>query len=138
MDKRVFVPVRRPVRNRSKGWLTRAVSRAPYWCDLCQLGDAMYAPFVEALKARFSHQAADIEARACLRAGLGLAELDAAYASTGERADTGLRVMGNTVWRYQCSGVCVCEPVAGERIVLIYEPVEATCSRCASYMENQK
>jgi hypothetical protein len=33
-----------------------------------------------------------------------------------------LRVMGNPVWRYQASGVCVCEAVVGDRIVLIYEP----------------
>ncbi len=80
----------------------------------------MFQPFVAALQARFAHRAADIEARACVRTGKTLAELD--QASADSRADTGLRVMGKPVWRYQASGVCVCEAVEGDRIVLIYEP----------------
>jgi hypothetical protein len=132
MQKRAFNSSRRPAR--AKGWLTTPAleaPQAPYWCDLCQLGDAMYQPFVDALKARFSHRAADIELRACMRAGHGLAELDAMHAATGARVDTGLRVMGNPVWRYQGSGVCVCEALPGDRVMLIYEPGEGENNRRA-------
>jgi len=83
----------------------------------------MYPPFVAALQARFAHRAADIEARTCVRTDKTLAELDA---EAGARADTGLRVMGHPVWRYQASGMCVCEALLGDHIVLIYEPGSLT------------
>jgi hypothetical protein len=111
------------LRTGQPGWLLRpATSRMPYWCDVCQIGDAMFVPFVEALKARFAHRAADIEARACLRTGLPLIALDLQHGGADTRVDTGLRVFGNPVWRYQASGICVCETLAGDHIVLIYEP----------------
>jgi hypothetical protein len=119
-----------------RGWLSRTAACTPYWCDVCQLGDAMYQPFVAALQARFAHRAADIEARACVRTGKTLAELDAA-AGTDARADTGLRVMGKPVWRYQASGVCVCEAVVGDRIVLIYEPGALTRRATRKQQESQ-
>ncbi|MGF6766175.1 hypothetical protein P3T24_006521 [Paraburkholderia sp. GAS33] len=141
MQKRPSYTSRRPVRLRRPGWLVRGAPREPYWCDLCQLGDAMFQPFIEALKARFSHRAADIDLRACIRTGQRLIDLDAVQAldaASGARADTGLRVMGNPVWRYQGSGVCVCEAVAGERIVLIYEPREAVSRHSAHDQEQVK
>jgi hypothetical protein len=138
MQKRISPISRRQARARRPGWLLRSAPREPYWCDLCQLGDAMFQPFVEALKARFSHRAADIDLRACIRAGQRLTDLDAVHAALGARADTGLRVMGNPVWRYQGSGVCVCEAVAGERIVLIYEPREVASRHAAHDQEQAK
>jgi hypothetical protein len=92
------------------------------WCDACQLGDAMFTAFVEALKARFAHCAADIDARARVQFGKTLAALDAGHGALDVRADTGLRVMGTPIWRYQGSGVCVCEALAGDHVILTYEP----------------
>ena len=92
------------------------------WCDACQLGDAMFVPFVEALKARFAHRSSDIDARTCLRLGKTLAALDTQHGPSDPRLDTGLRVMSHPIWRYQGSGVCVCEALAGDHVILIYKP----------------
>lgn len=100
-----------------QGWL-RERTQGRYWCDLCQIGDAMFDSFCEALKSRTRHCMEEIEARTRVKGGVRLL----AFGAGDRRVDTGLRVFGNPVWRLQRSGAFVCEVVPGESVLLIYEP----------------
>ncbi|WP_323123161.1 hypothetical protein [Burkholderia alba] len=111
-----------PVRTRSNlpGWLrvplTGGSATGRYWCDICQISDAMFEPFVEAIASRLAGRQQHVAEHARVLTGQPLAGLGSTV------RDTGLRVLGQPVWRVQETGAYVCEAVPGEGFLLTYQP----------------
>lgn len=71
--------------------------------------DEFIAPFVDALALRYPDCAEHIRANAFEDSGPKLEDFDA----YGEREDTGLRVRGQTIWRYLANNKHVCMILPG-------------------------
>jgi hypothetical protein len=112
----VSVITRRRRRARFVGVLRTAPSRR--WCDICQISDAMFEPFVEAVASRLPERAPDVVDHTVVACNASLS----AYCTNRTPLDTGLRVLGRPVLKLQETGAYVCEAVADESFLLVYQP----------------
>lgn len=88
------------------------------WLDICQISDAMFAPFVEAVGSRLPRRALEVESLTHVAPNATLCT----YCIGLTPLDTGLRVFGRPVLRLRETGAYVCEAMPGEGFLLIYQP----------------